>query len=157
MRAIVVVAFCAVGLGLPEVAAAQWLRDGRVAARRASSDTTVPQKEPASRRRVFWVRSLTATAGSVAGAYGGYVLGRMYTPRARSDLEVLSDQEAVGLAAGFLVGAAIGAAIHSYDSKCDMTNRFLRGLGGAAIGIIPAVILGPFGPGFGAAAAQGRC
>jgi hypothetical protein len=157
MRALVVLALCAAGHILPETAAAQRLEGVRYAARSPSSaDTTARPQLRASRTRVFWVRSLSATVGSVAGAFGGYGLGHMYTPRPR-DYYVLSDEEAVGILGGFLVGAALGAALHSYDSNCSLGNRVVRGLGGAVLGFIPAMIVGPFGPGMGAAALQGRC
>jgi hypothetical protein len=91
------------------------------------------------------------------GAYAGFQLGHTYTPvTERSDYD-LTGQEAIGLAIGFFGGAAYGAAVHSYDSSCSGTKRFVRGAVGAVLGVVPGLVLGPFGPGLGAAAGQGRC
>ncbi len=160
MRAVVIFALCAAGQVVPDSASAQRLDDARVAARYASADaidTTVPQQNPASRTRVFWVRALTATVGSGVGAYAGFAMGHVFTGRRVDDWGIITGQELAGMAIGFLTGAALGAAMHSYDSKCAAATRFLKGLGGAALGFLPGALIGPFGPGLGAAALQGRC
>lgn len=143
---------------LPAPGLAQRIESARFAVVQPSADTARLEKPPASRQRVFWMRSLSGTAGMAAGFYSGWMIGRYYTPRRHlQDWTTLSDQEAIGMLSGALAGAALGAAILKYDSKCSGQTRFLRGLAGAAVGFVPAVILGPFGPGMGAAAFQGHC
>ncbi len=144
---------------LPTPAEAQRIESARLAVVEPSadiSDTARRNAPRASRQHVFWMRTLSGTLGTAAGAYSGYMIGRYYTPRPRN-WDVMSDQEAIGLISGMFAGAAFGAAILKFDSKCSTQARFLRGLAGAAVGVIPAAILGPFGFGIGAAALQGRC
>jgi len=142
---------------LPSPCLAQRIESARFAVVQPSADTARLDNPRASRQRVFWMRTLSGTAAMAVGAYSGYMMGRYYTPRPRDDWEVISDQEAIGMVSGMFAGAAFGAAMLNYDSKCSGQTRFLRGLAGAVIGIVPAMILGPFGVGIGAAALQGGC
>lgn len=157
MRKPMAIAILTAAALLPSPILAQRVESARLAVAQPSADTARLVAPRASRQRVFWMRSLSSTAGMVGGAYSGYMMGRYYTPRPRDDWDVLSDQEAVGLISGMFAGAAFGAAILKFDSSCSTQTRFLRGLAGAAVGIIAGLVLGPFGLGIGAAALQGRC
>jgi hypothetical protein len=157
MRAFSLVTLIAAGCLAAPVAGAQRIETTAFAAPGRPADSLSVAKPRASGARKFWVRSFTSVVGSLAGAYGGYQLGRTYTPHRETQAAPLSSEEAVGLASGYLIGAALGAAAISFDSSCSTTERFLRGLGGALVGFIPGAVLGPLGPSMGAAAGQGRC
>ena len=136
-------------------AEAQQAGDMRWTGRGTAIDTARAIRD-ASRFRVVSTRSLSALLGMVAGVYAGYQMGDSWTPVSEKQ-DGFGDRAMTGAVIGFFVGSAAGAALPSYQSRCSFQERFLRGLGGTVVGLIPSPVLGPIGPAVGAAAFQGRC
>ena len=147
------------GALLPDAADAQLLEGTRWTAPAPPAPDSVRLRiaPRPSRFTIVSARSATSLVGMVAGALAGYELGHTYTPVNERDAWIMSDQEATGLLVGAVAGTAFGAALPSFNSPCPFSRRFWRGVGGAFAGVLPALVLGPFGPPIGAALLQGRC
>lgn len=143
---------------VPESASAQLVQEPRFGTPPITRPVdSLRLRRQASRFTVVSTRSFTSLLGMVVGGVGGFALGGYYTPVEKRDTYVASDGEIIGMLVGGLVGTAAGAALPSFGSTCPFSKRFWRGMGGATLGLVPAIAFGPLGPSVGAALAQGRC
>lgn len=140
----------------PVSVSAQRLEDARLGLVRTVAPDQSPQERTVTRKRVLVMRTITGAVGATIGGYTGYLVGRKGDPH-DANAWSLSDQEFTGALIGLLIGAAVGVTLKDYESACGWPTRLVRALPGAAVGLLPGVIIGPFGPGLGAAVAQGRC
>jgi hypothetical protein len=99
------------------------------------------------------VRLVLGTGGTLAGAYGGGLVGFSFAPRnCGCEFEGLN-QAAVGAAIGSVITAAVLAGLPEMGSTCSTGQRIghalLGSLSGAAVGSLGGVLAGPGGVFFG--------
>ena len=99
--------------------------------------------EPAARTLV---RTLTGALGFAGGAAIGVGVANASGPHHCGCDDPGLNEALTGIIIGGVVGAGIGAAIPTMGTECAAHGRFLRALGGSALGFAAGFLLPPFGP-----------
>ena len=154
-------------LAYPDSAESQRIRDARTAVTRqvAAGDTRDTVSYDANQN--WGKRTTIGFFGLLVGTYAGYSFARDYSSGC-DDSFCITNEQFAGAVIGGVVGAAMGAAVPDFNSRCARRERLLRGLAGSSLGLIGgavAAVIPPagvlvgylFGPPIGASSAQGRC
>jgi hypothetical protein len=149
-------------------ASAQRLRDARTAVTQPITPVDHRDTTTYEANQNWGKRTAIGIVGVLGGAYAGYSLGHDFSRSGCDDPFCLTNEEFAGVIIGGVIGAAAGASFPDFNSRCALTERFLRGLAGSSLGLLVGAVvafIAPagglvgflFGPPIGASSAQRRC